>query len=119
MTNAPPQIDDLVQPCSRSEAIELALSAMLWSHAVVSVVALVVEIAMFGPLGVWIGLGAVAALLTLIPILVLPTAFVIGWLAHRLFDRTTIRVEVAVRIFAIVFEANLLGWLLVASLVFF
>ena len=102
--------------CSRSEAIELAISAMLWSHAVVMVAAVVVEILLFGPPGVWIGLGVVAGLLAIMPVVVLPSAYVIGWLAHRLFDPSTIPVEIAVRVFAILFEVNLLGWVLFASL---
>ena len=102
--------------CSRSEAIELAMTATLWSHAVVMVAALVVEILLFGPPGVWIGLALDAALLVIMPVVVLPAAYVIGWLAHRLFDRTSISVEMAVRVFAILFEVNLLGWVLFASL---
>ncbi len=112
-----PDEQDERQPyCSRSEAIELAISAMLWSHAVVMVAALVVEILLFGPAGVWIGLGVVAGLLAMMPVVVLPSAYVIGWLAHRLFAPSSIPVEVAVRVFAIVFELNLLGWVLFASL---
>lgn len=119
MMNDHPTLDeqDERQPyCSRSEAIELAISAMLWSHTVVMVAAVVVEILMFGPAGVWIGLGVVAGLLAMMPVVVLPSAYLIGWLAHRLFDPSSIPVEVAVRIFAIVFELNLLGWVLFASL---
>ena len=102
--------------CSRSEAIELAMSATLWSHAVVMVAALMVEILLFGPPGVWIGLALDAALLVIMPVVVLPTAYLIGWLAHRLFDQTSISVEMAVRVFAILFEVNLLGWVLFTSL---
>jgi hypothetical protein len=102
--------------CSRSEAIELSMSVMLWSHAAVMVVALVTEILLFGPLGVWIGLAAVAGLLAIMPVIVLPSAYVIGWMAHRLFHPGTIRVEIAVRVFALLFEVNLLGWVLFASL---
>lgn len=102
--------------CSRSEAIELAISAMLWSHAVVMVAALVVEILFSGPVGVWIGLGVVAGLLAVMPVVVLPSAYLIGWLAHRLFAPSSIPVEVAVRVFVILFEVNLLGWVLFASL---
>ena len=102
--------------CSRSEAIELAISAMLWSHAVVMVAALAIEVLLFGPTGVWIGLGVVAALLAMMPVVVLPAAYVIGWLAHRLFAPSSIPVEAAVRVFAILFEVNLLGWVLFASL---
>ena len=109
-------LDERKVYCSRSEAIELAISAMLWSHAVVMVAAVVVEILMFGPAGVWIGLGVVAGLLAMMPVVVLPSAYVIGWLAHRLFAPGTIPVEMAVRVFAIVFEVNLLGWVLFASL---
>ena len=99
-----------------SEAIELAMSAMLWSHAIVMVAMLVVEILLFGAPGVLIGLGLVAALLAIMPVVVLPAAYLIGWLAHRLFDRTMISVEMAVRVFAILFEVNLLGWVLFTSL---
>ena len=109
-------LDERKVYCSRSEAIELAISAMLWSHAVVMVAAVVVEILMFGPAGVWIGLGVVAGLLAMMPVVVLPSAYLIGWLAHRLFAPSTIPVEVAVRLFAILFEVNLLGWVLFASL---
>ena len=99
-----------------SEAIELAMSAMLWSHAIVMVAMLVVEILLFGAPGVLIGLGLVAALLAIMPVVVLPAAYLIGWLAHRLFDRTRISVEMAVRVIAILFEVNLLGWVLFTSL---
>jgi len=102
--------------CSQSEAIELAMSAMLWLHSLVMVVVLVFEILQFGSPGVWIGLALDAALLVVMPVVVLPSAYVIGWLAHRLFDRTLISVEMAVRVFAILFEVNLLGWVLFASL---
>ena len=102
--------------CSRSEAIELAISAMLWSHAIVMVAMLVAEILIFGPPGVWIGLGLVAAMLAIMPVVVLPVAYIIGWLAHRLFDRTVISVEMAVRVLSILFEVNLLGWVVFASL---
>ena len=74
-------LDERKVYCSRSEAIELAISAMLWSHAVVMVAAVVVEILMFGPAGVWIGLGVVAGLLAMMPVVVLPSAYVIGCLA--------------------------------------
>ena len=104
--------------CSRSEAIELSINAMLWSHAVVMVAALAVEVLLFGPAGVFIGLGVVAGLLAMMPVVVLPAAYVIGWLAYRLFAPSSIPVEVAVRVFAIVFEVNLLGWVLFASLSF-
>ena len=120
MMNDDPPLDEQQearQPyCSRSEAIELAMSATLWLHAVVMVAALVVEILLFGPPGVWIGLALDAALLVIMPVVVLPAAYLIGWLAHRLFDQTSISVEMAVRVFAILFEVNLLGWLLFASL---
>ena len=116
MMNDDPPPDERSPYCSRSEAIELAISAMLWSHAVVMVAALVVEILLFGPPGVWIGLGVVAGLLAMMPVVVLPSAYIIGWLAHRLFAPSSIPVEVAVRLFAILFEINLLGWVLFASL---
>ncbi|MBC8113782.1 MAG: hypothetical protein H7062_05355 [Candidatus Saccharimonas sp.] len=116
MTNDDQPLDERQMYCSRSEAIELAMSAMLWSHAVVMVVVLVFEILHFGPPGVLIGLGLDAALLVIMPVVVLPAAYLIGWLAHRLFDRTSITVEMAVRVFAILFEVNLLGWVLFASL---
>lgn len=102
--------------CSRPDAIELAISAMLWSHAAVVVVVLVFAIQQFGPPGVWIGLALDAALLVIMPVVVLPSAYIIGWLAHRLFDQTSVSVEMAVRVFAILFEVNLLGWVLFASL---
>ena len=118
MNDHPPidERDEHVVYCSRSEAIELAISAMLWSHAVVMVAALAVEILLFGPAGVWIGLGVVAGLLAMMPVVVLPAAYLIGWLAHRLFFPSSIPVEVAVRLFAILFEINLLGWVLFVSL---
>lgn len=102
--------------CSRSEAVELAISVMLWSHAIVMVAAVGVEIALFGSTGVWIGLGVVAVLLFVMAPVVLPSAYLIGCLSHRLFHQTTMSVEVAVRLFTILFEANLFGWVLVASI---
>ena len=102
--------------CSRPEAIQLAIGAMLWSHAIVMVAMLAFEVLLFGPPGVWIGLGLIAAMLVIMPVVVLPVAYFIGWLAHRLFDQTSISVEMAVRVFAILFEVNLLGWVLFASL---
>jgi len=104
--------------CSRPEAIQLAIGAMLWSHAVMMVLMLAFEVLLFGPVGVWIGLGLVAAMLAILPAVILPTAYLIGWLAHRLFAASSISVELAVRMFAIVFELNLLGWVLFASLTF-
>ena len=119
MTNDDPPADDPDDRrvyCSRSEAIELAMSAMLWSHAVVMVATLVVEILLFGSVGVWIGLAAVAGLLVMMPVVVLPSAYVIGWLSHRMFATSTVPVEMAIRVFSILFEVNLLGWVVFASL---
>lgn len=104
--------------CSRPEAVELALNSLLWSHAVVMVLVLSLELTVFGPAGIWVGLGAVAGLLAVMPVIVLPSAYFLGWLAHRLFHQTNVPVEVAVRIFAMLFEANLFGWIVMASLIF-
>ena len=57
-----------------------------------------------------------AGLLAIMPVVVLPSAYLIGWLAHRLFAPSTIPVETAVRVLTILFEVNLLGWVLFASL---
>lgn len=95
--------------CSRSEAIELAISTMLWSHALVAIVSLVFAISQFGAPGVWIGLAMVALLLAIMPVVALPTAYLIGWLAHRLFSTSTIPVGAAIRMMSILFEVNLLG----------
>lgn len=102
--------------CSRSEAIALAISAMLWSHAVTMAATLGFEVLIFGPAGVVIGLGLVAAMLAILPAVVLPVAFLIGSLAHRLFDQTLIAVPMAIRVLAILFEVNLFGWVVFTSL---
>ena len=92
------------------------MGTMLWLHTIVMVLSLVFEIVLFGRIGVLIGLGAIMVLLALIGCAVLPVAYVIGWLAHCLFSQTTIPVEMAVRVLALLFEANLFAWVVMLSI---
>jgi hypothetical protein len=101
-----------VSPCSRAEAMELAMRMAVVVHLLVCILALLVLATVLGPSGVWIGLGIAAILACAIPFVVLPAAAAIGFLTHLAFHRTELSIPMLVRVLVVLFEASLLGWLI-------
>ena len=99
-----------VSPCSRGEAMEMAIRTGVIAHLGICLLVLFVLAAYLGSAGVWIGLGIAALLAAAIPFIVLPGAAAIGFVTHMVFHRTQLPIPTLVRVLVILFEASLLGW---------
>jgi hypothetical protein len=107
-----------VSPCSRGEAMEMAIRTAVIAHLVICLLALFGLAGYLGVAGVWIGLGIAAVLAAAIPFIVLPVAAAIGFFTHLAFHRTQLPIPTVVRVLVILFEASLLVWVvLIAVLV--
>ena len=98
-------------PCSRGEAMELAIRTAVIAHLGICLVALFGLACSMGAGGIWLGLGVAAILAAAIPFLVLPMAAATGFLLHLAFHRTQLPIPTLVRVIVILFEASLMGWL--------
>lgn len=110
--------DYTVSPCDRGEAMEVAIHAGVIGHIVVCVLCLTAMTMLKGGPGILLGLGLVALLAVTVPFLVVPAAAVIGFLTHLAFHRTEVSVPLMARVLVALFEATILGWivlLIVAS----
>jgi len=103
-------------PCSRAEAIEIAVWTILFGHVVVCVLTLTLLATLFSGAGVWLGIGAVALLAMAIPFVILPIGALIGVVSHKLFNGTSVSVEFFARSVSIVFELHLFAWIVVLAI---
>lgn len=105
--------DYTISPCGRSEAMELAIRAGVIAHIVVCVLCLTAMTMLEGGPGILLGLGLVALLACAVPFVVLPASAVIGFLTHLAFHRTQVSVPLMARVLVILFEASILGWIVI------
>ena len=104
--------------CSRWEAIDIGISAVITAHAFVCVVTVLLFLIVGGGPGLCFGfLVASLSWAGFVPVL-LPVGYVCGVLAHWTFSNSTFSVVWTARMFAALFELNLLGWVVIGVLVF-
>lgn len=100
-------------PCSRGEAMELAMRNAVIAHLVICVLVLAYLTVIGQSGGILIGLGIAAVLASAIPFLVLPIAAAVGFLVHLGCRGTGLPVPMLIRTLVILFEVTLLGWIIV------
>lgn len=104
--------DDIksISPCSRAEAVELAIRTSVVAHLIVCALVVAVMSSMAGASGVLVGLGIAAGLAVAIPFVVIPVAAAIGFLTHLIFRSWELPLPRLIRILVILFELSIFGW---------
>jgi hypothetical protein len=106
-----------VSPCSRGEAVEMAIQTGVIAHLVICLLA-PFGLATYGAAGLWAGFGISCVLAAAIPFVLVPVTAAIGFFTHLTFHRTQVPIPTLVRVLVILFEASLLGWaVLIAMMV--
>lgn len=100
-----------VSPCSRGEAVEMAIQTGVIAHLVICLLVPFGLAAYVGDAGLWAGLGITGMLAAAIPFIIVPATAAIGFFAHLIFHRTQVPIPMLVRVLVILFEASLLGWI--------
>ena len=108
-----PSDASLSTPCSRTEAMELAIRTAVVAHLVICVLSLALLATLDGGPGILLGVGVAAGLAAVIPFVVLPIAAAIGFFSHLAFRQTLVSIPGLVRILVILFEVSLFGWIVV------
>jgi hypothetical protein len=65
----------------------------------------------------WAGFGITGILAAAIPFVIVPATAAIGFFAHLIFHRTQVPIPTLVRVLAILFEASLLGWIVLIAII--
>ncbi len=108
----PQNSDAMKRPeVSRHEAISKAIDFITIAHGILALVTWATCILVMGVSGIMPGLLMVVVLLAAYVFFVLPAGNVIGWIAHRLFEHSSISIIFAIRTFILLFELNLFGWI--------
>ena len=103
-------------PCSRSEAIELAIRTAMIAHPAVCLLSLAFLATSDPDWGIVVGLGIAAVLACAFPFLVLPIAAAVGYFVQLGFQGTRVSVPILVRTLVILGEALLFGGIVVLTI---
>ncbi len=105
-----------VSPCSRGEAVEMAIQTGVIAHLVICLLAPFALAAYVGAAGLWAGLGITGMLAAAIPFVIVPVTAAIGFFTHLIFHRTQVPIPTLVRVLVALFEASLLGWVVLLAM---
>jgi hypothetical protein len=92
----------------------MGIAWILAGHAVVCCVGVLCLALVGGGEGFFSGVFVATLSWGLVPFILLPVGHVCGDMAHRIFTISSISVPLATRLFAVLFELNLLTWIIVA-----
>lgn len=90
----------------------MAIAVSLIGHLIVCFLVVLIIAFLADDHSRWSGLVIAAALAIAIPVVIIPVAIVIGFLAHRFFSESNQSVPTVVCVLAALFEASILGWVI-------
>lgn len=95
-----------------TEAVETAIAVTLVGHLIVCFLVVLIIAFLATDDSRWLGLLIAAALAIAIPVVIIPVAIVIGFVAHRIFNESSQSVPAVVCALAVLFEASIFGWVI-------
>ncbi len=98
--------------CTLREAVETAIAVTLVGHLIVCFLIVLIIAFLAHDHSRWLGVLIAAAFAIAIPVVIIPVAIVIGFLAHWFFSESSQSVPAVVCVLAALFEASLLGWMI-------